>query len=52
MKILGFAILAVVFAGLFMITAGDAGYAKAVIAWGVSIVVTGLIFLGVVLIVN
>lgn len=52
MRILGFAILAVVFAGLFMITAGNDGYAKAAMAWGASIVTTGFIFLAVRLIIG
>jgi hypothetical protein len=52
MKILGYVILAAVFAGLFMITAGDVGYEQAAIGWGISAVVTGLIFLAVTLIIG
>jgi steroid 5-alpha reductase family enzyme len=52
MKILGFAILAVVFAGLFMITGWKSGYIDAAIAWGASIVITSLIFVSIKLIVG
>ena len=52
MRILGFAILAAVFAFLFVVTAGDGDYVKAAMAWGMSIGITGLIFLAVHMIVG
>jgi len=52
MKILGFAMLAAVFAGLFVFTAKSHGYTHATISWGISILVTAIIFVSINLIVD
>jgi len=52
MKYLGFAMLAAVFAGLFVFTAQSHSYTHAAISWGISILVTAIIYVSINLIVD
>jgi len=49
MRAIGFVILSAVFTGIFVATTKINGWREAVMVWSVSILVTGLVVLGVLL---